>query len=163
MSKPEQIPLQRHMSQEELQKRIKNLENDVKVLKRLYFIKYRYNGFTVEHASQLVGISKPVGYIWQSRWNEEGYDGLIPRYAGGRPSKLDQNQKEKLRQLLSQKQAWTTEEVRILIEKEFGIEYTSKQIRIIVKAIGMRYAKPYTFDYRRPDNAEDILKNLTRD
>jgi len=163
VSKPEQIPLQRHMSQEELQKRIKNLENDVKVLKRLYFIKYRYNGLTVEQASELVGISKPVGYIWQSRWNEESYEGLIPRYAGGRPSKLDQNQKEKLGQLLSQKQVWTTEEVRILIEKEFGIEYTSKQIRIIVKVIGMRYAKPYTFDYRRPDNAEDILKNHTRD
>ena len=163
MSKPEQIPLQRRMSQEELHKRIKNLEHDVKVLKRLYFIKYRYNGLTVEQASQLVGISKPVGYIWQSRWNEEGYEGLIPKYAGGRPSKLDQNQKEKLRQLLSQKQVWTTEEVRILIEKEFGVEYTPKQIRIIVKAIGMRCAKPYTFDYRRPDNAEDILKNLTQD
>ena len=95
VSKPEQIPLQRHMSQEELQKRIKNLENDVKVLKRLYFIKYRYSGLTVEQASELVGVSKPVGCIWQSRWNEEGYEGLIPKYAGGRPSKLDQNQKDK--------------------------------------------------------------------
>ncbi len=67
MSKPEQIPLQRHMSQKELQKRIKNLENDVKVSKRLYFIKYRYNGLIVEQASELVGISKPAGYIWQSQ------------------------------------------------------------------------------------------------
>ncbi len=32
MSKPEQIPLQRHMSQDELHKRLKTLENDVKVL-----------------------------------------------------------------------------------------------------------------------------------
>ncbi|MCJ7444095.1 MAG: helix-turn-helix domain-containing protein [Methanotrichaceae archaeon] len=162
MSKPEQIPLQRHMSKEELQKRIKTLENDVKVLKRLYFIKYRYGGLTVEQASELVGVSKTVGYIWQSRWNEEGYEGLIPKYAGGRPSKLDQDQKDKLRQLLSQKHVWTTEEVRLLIEKQFSVEYTPKQIRIIVKNLGMRYAKPYTYDYRRPDNAEDILKNLTR-
>ena len=161
MSKPEQIPLRRHMSQEELLKRIKTLENDVKVLKRLYFIKYRYGGLTVEQASTLVGISKPVGYIWQSRWNEEGYVGLIPRYAGGRPSKLDQNQKDRLNQLLSQKNVWTTEGVRLLIEKEFGVEYTLKQIRIIVKALGMRYAKPYTYDYRRPDDAEDLLKNST--
>ena len=51
MSKPEQIPLQKHMGQEELQKRIKTLENDVKILKRLYFIKYRYNGLTAEQAS----------------------------------------------------------------------------------------------------------------
>jgi len=161
VSKPEQIPLQKHMSQEELQKRIKTLENDVKVLKRLYFIKYRYNGLTVGQAGKLVGISKPVGYIWQSRWNEKGYDGLIPRYAGGRPSKLDQDQKDRLNQLLGQKSVWATEEVRLLVEKEFGVEYTPKQIRIIVKTLGMRYAKPYTYDYRRPDDAEDLLKNST--
>ena len=112
------------MIQEELLKRIKTLENDVKVLKRLYFIKYRYSGLTVEQASALVGISKPVGYIWQSRWNEKGYDGLIPRYAGGRPSKLDQDQKDRLNQLLGQKSVWATEEVRLLVEKEFGVEYT---------------------------------------
>ena len=63
---------------------------------------------------------------------------MIPRYAGGRPSKLDQNQKDKLNQLLCQKSVWTTEEVRLLIEKEFGVEYTLKQIRIFVKALGMR-------------------------
>ena len=53
------------------------------------------------------------------------------------------------------------EEVRLLVEKEFGVEYTPKQIRIIVKTLGMRYAKPYTYDYRRPDDAEDLLKNST--
>ena len=51
--------------------------------------------------------------------------------------------------------------VAMLIEKEFGFEYTPKQIRIIVKTLGMRYAKPYTYDYRRPDDAEDLLKNST--
>ena len=162
MSKPEQILLHKHMSQDELRKRIKTLENNVKVLKRLYFIKYRYNGLTVDQASKLVGISKPVGYIWQSRWNEKGYEGLIPRYAGGRPSKMDQDQKSRLNQLLSEKSVWTTEEVRLLIEKEFGISYTPKQVRIIAKTLGMRYAKPYTLDYRRPDNAEDLLKNSTQ-
>ena len=162
MSKPEQILLHKHMSQDELKKRIKTLENNVKVLKRLYFIKYRYNGLTVDQASKLVGISKPVGYIWQSRWNEKGYEGLIPRYAGGRPSKMDRDQKSRLNQLLSEKSVWTTEEVRLLIEKEFGISYTPKQVRIIAKTLGMRYAKPYTLDYRRPDNAEDLLKNSTQ-
>ena len=117
MSKPEQIRLRKHMNQEELLKRIKTLENDVKVLKRLYFIKYRYGGLTIEQASTLVGISKPVGYIWQSRWNEEGYEGLIPRYAGGRPSKRDQNQKDRLNQLLSQKNVWTTEGSKIAHRK----------------------------------------------
>jgi len=148
------------MNIEELYKRIKTLENDTKVLRRLYFIKYRYEGKTVSESARLVGITKRVGYIWQERWNEKGYEGLIPQYAGGRPSKLTDAQKERLIYLLKQTDTWTTEEVRELIFKEFNVEYTSKQIRIILKNTGMRYAKPFTHDYRRPKNAEEILKKV---
>jgi putative transposase len=83
---------------------------------------------------------------------------LIPRYAGGRPSKLNSRQKEKLVQLLKQKDVWTTDEVKSLIKDEFAVEYTLKQIRIIVRKFGMKYAKPFTRDYRRPDNADEISK-----
>jgi putative transposase len=163
MPRPEQIPIQKHMTQDELQRRIKTLEINAKILKRLYFIKYRFEGASVEEASRLVGIAKPVGYIWQERWNEDGYKGLIPRYAGGRPSKLGPQQKENLILLLRQKDIWTTDEVRVLISNEFGVEYTQKQVRIIVKKVGMKYAKPFTYDYRKPDNAEEILKKHARD
>ena len=114
-------------------------------------------------ASQLVGVAKPVGYEWQERWNESGYEGLIPRYAGGRPSKLSDQQKEKLQLLLKAKNVWTTDEVRSLISSEFCVEYTLKQVRIIVKNFGMKYAKPFTLDYRRPPNAEQILKKHASD
>ena len=86
MPRPEQIPIQKHMTMEEIQRRIKTLETNAKILKRLYFIKYRYEGASVEEASRIVGVAKPIGYIWQERWNENNYDGLIPRFAGGRPS-----------------------------------------------------------------------------
>jgi len=76
MARPESIIILRHITAEELNKRIKYLEKDVKVLQRLYFIKYRYEGVSVEESSKRVGISKPVAYIWQNRWNQEGYDGL---------------------------------------------------------------------------------------
>lgn len=163
MSRPEQIPIQKHMSREELLTRIKILETNTKVLQRLYFIKYRYDGESVEIASRLVGVAKPVGYAWQKRWNDSGYDGLIPRYAGGRPSKLSKLQKEQLKLLLGEKDSWTTDEVRLLILNEFGVEYTLKQVRIIVKKFGMRYAKPFTFDYRKPPNSEQILKKHSPD
>jgi transposase len=158
MPRPEQIALQRHITREELLKRIKTLKTDTKVLQRLYFIKYRYDGSSVEESSRLIGVAKPVGYAWQKRWNENGYDGLIPRYAGGRPSKLTIQQKEKLQLLLKEKDLWTTDEVRFLIKQEFGVEYTLKQVRIIVKKLGMKYAKPFTLDYRKPPDAEAILK-----
>jgi putative transposase len=162
MSKPEQIPIRRHESFDKLNKRIKTLEKDAKILKRLYFIKYRYAGESVERAARQVGIAKYVGYIWQKRWNEQGYAGLVPRYAGGRPSKLLEEQKEQLHALLKERDDWTTNEIREYIRSAFGVEYTLKQVRIILKNFGMRYAKPYARDYRRPADAEERLKKPRR-
>ena len=154
MSKPEQIPIQRHEGSDELNKRIKTLEKNAKILKRLYFIKYRYEGESVERAAQQVGITKSVGYIWLKRWNEQGYSGLVPRNAGGRPSKLKREQKDRLFTLLKERDDWTTSEVREYIQSTFGVEYTLKRVRIILRGFGVQYAKPYARDYRRPADAE---------
>jgi len=97
MVKTEMYPIKKSMGVDELDKRIKCLEKDVKVLKRLYFVKNRYIGDSVEMASRKVGITRMMGYEWQKRWNKEGYAGLIPRYAGGRPPKLTYEQKEELK------------------------------------------------------------------
>jgi len=76
------------MGVDELDKRIKCFEKDVKVLKRLYFVKNRCIGDSVEVVSRKVGITEMMGYEWQKRWNKDGYAGLIPMYAGVRCSRL---------------------------------------------------------------------------
>jgi len=82
---------------EELEKRIKRLEKDARVLKRLYFIRYLYRGMSVEEAADLVGVTEATGYAWLKRWNSRGYEGIIPDFGGGsRPSKLTEEQKEEL-------------------------------------------------------------------
>jgi putative transposase len=154
----EQIPIQKHMTRDELKSRIKTLEKDTKILKRLYFVRSRYEGESVEESAQRIGVTRNEGYIWQRRWNEQGYEGLIPQYAGGRPMKLSSEEFDHLKVLLSQKTTWTTEEVRTTIHQEFGVEYTLKQIRIILKKLNMAYGKPFTMDYRRPEDAESLLK-----
>ena len=161
MARPESIIIVRHIPAEELNKRIKSLEKDVKVLKRLYFIKYRYEEVSVDESAKRVGISKPVAYIWQDRWNKEGYKGLIPKFAGGKPSKLSDSQKEQLKEMLKERDDWATEDVRKLVFQEFNVEYTPKQIRVILKGFGMNLAKPFPHDYRRPEDAEDRLKKTS--
>jgi len=158
MSKSEHIHIVRHMNVQDLIKQIKRLEKDIMVLKRLFFIKNRYDGKSVEEAAKLVGASKNTGYLWQERWNELGYEGLTPQFAGGRPSNLTDEQKNNLRSMLEKKDNWTTKDVQNLISKKFGVSYSMKQIRIILKGFGMNYAKPYQHDYRQPKNAKDILK-----
>lgn len=130
----------------------------VRVLKRLYFIKYLYDGDSVEKASGKVGVVKAIGYEWLRRWNKGGYEGLMPKFKGRRPSKLSGKQKRELSDLLKEKDAWTLLEVKVLIKEKFGVGYSEKQVRRILKSLGMKRRKPYTHDYRRPDDAEEILK-----
>jgi len=88
---------------EELKNRIRAKEKDVKVLNRLHFMNYLYNGCSVPEASEKLGITKVTGYNWLERWNEDGYEGLIPRFAGGRPSKLTNAEKIQLKEDIKRK------------------------------------------------------------
>jgi putative transposase len=157
VSSGEQIHIIKHLDLEELNQRIKT-EKDAKILRRLYFIKFRYEEDTIHEAAQRIGVTNRVGYIWQERWNQKGYEGLIPQYAGGRPSKLTDQQKVELEHMLRQKDLWTSKEVHDLILDKFGVDYTIKQVLVIAKKMNMKFAKPYQRDYRRPEDAEDILK-----
>jgi putative transposase len=161
MARPEEISIERYMTVENLNRHIKSLETDVKILKRLYFIKYRYKGLSVQESAERVGTSKQIGYGWQERWNSEGYEGLKPKYAGGRPSKLTEEQKEMLKIILNKRDDWTTEEIRKLIYDDFNATYTAKRVREILKDFGMKHGKPYHHDYRRPEDSEERLKKLT--
>ena len=157
MAKKEMYPIERKMTEDDLNRLIKSLERSTKMLKRLLFVKYRYDGDSVEEASKRIGITKMIGYIWQRRWNNEGYKGLIPRYAGKGPSKMSEEQRDALKEKLKDGQ-YTTAQVMDIIRNELGIEYTMKQVWVILKKMGMRHAKPYPHDKRRPKDAEDALK-----
>ena len=158
MAKWDRIGIKRKMPVEELDKRIKSLELDVKVLNRLHFIRNRYLGDSVELAASKSGVTKRVGYIWQDRWNKEGYEGLIPKYGGGRPAQISDEQKNELKEILAKRDDWTTKEIKQLIKDKFGIEFSEKHVRTILRSIGLKFARPYPKDYRRPADAEEQLK-----
>ena len=163
MPRPRSFELVRHENVNELTQLIKNKEKDVRVLKRLYFIRFLYNGQSVEESAENVGIRKSTGYQWLDRWNKEGYDGLAPKFAGGRPSKLSSEQKKELISTLEQRDDWTTKEITSLIEDKFGIKYSDKQVSRILRSFGMNFGKPFPKDYRRPKDAEEILKKTRSD
>jgi transposase len=162
MANTEQIEIIKRIPVHELKEKIKDYTLQSKILKRLLFINFRYSGLLVSESSEKLGISIGTGYNWQERWNQKGYAGLIPQYAGGRPSKLSDLEKEELKQKLSLRDHWSTTEVKQLIQLKFGISYSSDQVRRILRTFGMYFNKPYPQDYRRPSNAEECSKNLPR-
>ena len=99
-----------------------------------------------------------MAYIWQDGWNQEGYEGLKPKFAGGKTSKLSDKQKEQLKEMLKKRDDWPIEDVRELVFKKFNVEFTQKQIRVILKTFGMKLTKLYPHDYRKSADAEKHLK-----
>jgi transposase len=154
--------VKRHLSSDELEDSIRN-ERDRRVLERLIFIRCLYDGEGVAKATRKLGRSKVAGYEWLKRWNDGGLEELKPTFRGGRPSKLSTDQQTELKQKLEQRRDWTTKEVGRLIEEDFGVAYSLRSMRRILRSLKMRFAKPYPRDYRRPIDAEAKLKSTLDD
>ncbi len=162
MAGREQIAIVQHVPYSVLKKRIKHHKGLPEVMPRLLFIRLRYIGVSVVNAADAVGVSGQTGYNWQERWNAEGFDGLVPRYAGGHPSKLTDGQKAELLEKLRENDHWTTVEAQRLIRSHFDVDYSLDQVRRILKSFGMHFGKPYPRDYRRSADAKMILKKSSR-
>ncbi|MEM3812166.1 MAG: helix-turn-helix domain-containing protein [Thermoplasmata archaeon] len=78
-----------------------------------------------------------------NRWNEKGYEGLIPKFSGGKPSKLSKDQMVELKNMLKSRELWTLNEVMSLMLEKFGVVYSERLVRRILKKLSMRHAKPY--------------------
>jgi putative transposase len=158
MGRGRTLIVNRSVSEADITKRIREEKNRARVIPRLIFIKLLYTGMGVIEASKDVGVAKRVGYQWLKRWNESGYEGLVPRFAGGKPSKLTGDQKKELKASLEAKDLWYLNDIVGLIKARFGVEYSERQVRRILKGFKMKHAKPYQVDYRKPDDAEEKLK-----
>ena len=136
-------------------------EEDITIKFKLAFLKcFSPLGRDLEAVCQDFGIAVSTGYLWLRTWNDAGYGGISAQgQRTGRPPHLDEWDLIFLNYLLHQQTTWTTVEVKELIQKEFGIEYSSTQvIRILRERLGMHFSKPFPRDYRRPPDAEERLK-----
>ncbi len=84
---------------------------------------------------------------WHKTHQQKGLKGLKPKPTPGRPSRLSDSQKQKLKQLLIKgHQAtgspanhkavgalWTLKRIRVLIKKRFGVSYHTGHIWKILK------------------------------
>jgi putative transposase len=143
MGRKQEKEIVRHVTLEDLNKRIKKEEKSVRVLERLYFIRFIYKGDTIKEACEKVNISEPTGYSWLDYWNERGYDGLVPNFSGGPKPKLGDDERDYLKRMIFEKDAWTLREVRELIKQEFNVEYSEMQVWRILTSWNMHHANPY--------------------
>lgn len=156
MGRDRQKEIKRHLTEEELDKKLAETD-DPKIVRRLCFVKNLYHGDTLVEAAVRVGKSQPTSVRWAKRWNEGGLDELAPSFGDGRPPKLDKSDRERLIELLKADQPWTTQEIRQLIQDEFNVSYHPNYIHELLRSFDMKYAKPRPRRPERPDDAVEIL------
>jgi Transposase and inactivated derivatives len=144
-----------------LEKMIKK-EKDPQVRDRLRGILLLKKNYTPSEVAKIFGVTERTVYNWKTSYTKNGYEGLKSKPIPGRNTFLDDDDMKKLKALLEQRDYWTTKEVRALIKNEFDREFTLRHIPRILRKLGMKYQKPYVHDYRRPEDAEEMLKKNLR-
>lgn len=167
MARPKTKDISKETSIDEVERNIAETRDCIgdkkllKVLDRLEFVRLLLMGYGLQECCDIVGISKPTGYEWQKLWNEGGMDDIVPNFSGGVKGRLTDGQLEKLKAEVD-KAKMTTAEARVYIAEEFEVEYSEKQVHVILSdKLGLRHAKPYEIDYRSPPDAEQVVKKTS--
>ena len=150
-------------SVEELQTRIKKLENDLRVLNKLYFINDIYHDVSITESCNKLGITRVTGHNWLNQWNEGGFDALKRKYGSKGQSKLTPEQKEELSEFIIKNEIYSSKQVLKLIKEKFNVEYSIRQVERILRDLKFGYGKPYTVFSKMPEDAEESLKKNSRE
>lgn len=106
---------------------------------------------TLSRLSKKYGVSRATMTRWKNTVFTERMAGLRSTQAKGKPAKLTNAQKEKLRAMLLegamahgyQTDAWTGKRVAALIEKTFGVQYNWKYVpQLLREQLGFSWQKP---------------------
>ena len=77
----------RHISKIDLDKLYKK-ETNLRIKERLLAIVHLYEGKNVYEVANILKRSERTIKYWLSRWNDQGYSGLIPRNRNGKKPKM---------------------------------------------------------------------------
>lgn len=161
MAKKRVFRLVRHLVREELDGLLRDC-SDSKLYRRLLFVSHLYDGDSVPVAASKVRMVRHSAYVWAFRWNEGGVKGLLDQPRSGRPSKLAEEQKDELKELLDMRDDWSTGEVRSMIEEDYDVKMTENGVYRMLRGWKMNLCKPFIKDGRRPERAEEDLKKASR-
>ena len=156
MARPKKKQIKKTLSKKQLNKKIRKLEEDKEVLKKLHYIRHLYNDKSIKEAAELEEIAISTAYDWLNRWNENGIEGLKNKWGSGRPGSLSEEDKEKLDVMFFETEFLTTEKAHEIIKSEFEVDFTFKHVRTILHQLGYYYSQPYT-NYKESDPKERQL------
>jgi len=158
MANNKEINVNKHVSYEELIKKY-HAEKNPRVKERLLVMIYLYEGKCLDDIVKLSKRCERTIWLWIKRWNDYGYDGLIPKFREQK-SKITDEQWNEIVNDISGK-GMTIKEVVDHLKKKYNIVFSYGWVwEVLRKKKKVLYGKPFVQNEKQPADAEDILKKI---
>jgi transposase len=144
--------------------------SDVRELKRLQAVRLYGSGQAMITVMNVVGSSRRTIQRWVVDYQEQGLDGLKPRWQGANAKKLSDVQRAEMVQRLqqyppdqllsrevrmSQGQFWTVSDVQVAVKQWYGVEYrTDDSYRALLYEAEFSYQRTEGVYRSKPSQAD---------
>ena len=139
-------------------------EKDLKVYKKLSYLRFRALGHTKKEAFDAALIKTSTGYKLEDQYAEEGYYGLLDKKTKkgtGRKLKLNKKQLNELSKILKSKNDLTINKVKKIIKDKWNVEYTYMGVkRLLTKHFKVDINDYLDYNKKTPTTKRPELDNL---
>ena len=134
--------------------------------RRLRALELKERGWKQSQIAEALGVTEGAVSQWMKRAREQGEQALRHKPPPGAPSRLSDEQRARLPELLAQGaeahgfrgELWTCERVAVLIRREFGVSYHPAHVSRVVRMLGLSLQKPQRRAEQRDEEAIEHWK-----
>ena len=159
MSKKSKINIFNVMTEEELDKELKNPNYSRREYQRLIAMKLISFGITHTDVAKIIGVSYKTINRRARNCSFGGLDELMPEFNGGRPSKLNNLEKLEFGNILFLTEGLSMMDARQILIDKFDVEYSLTHVANITDKLGFNYSTSRPEFIESPSNKEEILIN----
>src|SRR5215208_5421693 len=134
--------------------------------RRLRALELKERGWKQSEIAEALGVTEGAVSQWMKRAREQGEQALRHKPPPAAPSRLSDEQRARLPELLAQGaeahglrgELWTCERVAVLIRREVGVSYDPAHVSRVVRTLGLALQKPQRRAEQRDEEAREHWK-----
>jgi len=135
-----------------MEKKTKNNRLSPQASRRLLGGGLLEKGYGIDEVMDITGASLSAVKRWKRVMKAEGFSGLQPKENGGRPTRLTDEQRDQLCEIITagavssgfENECWTGRRIAKIILEKFGVAYHFRSVGRIPRAMGLSYQTPDT-------------------
>ena len=158
----------KHSKEELLEegKKIIATDRDTKFLFRVTMVNLVLSGMTSSELSNYCGVDERTISGWVAKVDDDGFDSLRAVKQTGRPSKLSNDQKEKIKCAILKDPSiygysnWDGPSLSNFIQREFDVKFSVRACQKLMHELGFSLIRPQTYPSlgESDDDARDAFK-----